>query len=157
MASIPTAFKRPLTPSLSPQAGRGSARRRRCRKRSILSQPLSRAPHFPERLDYTYTQRARRPGWYRFCSDMLPRNFFRRNVFLSFQEDALGIGDRTLIGVDTFMWGSDYPHTETTFPRSRHKNRADDVGRKSGSAFCRRRISGMLARDAGDRRKAECP
>ena len=109
MASIPTAFKRPLTPSLSPQAGRGSARRRRCRKRSILSQPLSRAPHFPERLDYTYTQRARRPGWYRFCSDMLPRNFFRRNVFLSFQEDALGIGDRTLIGVDTFMWGSDYP------------------------------------------------
>ena len=157
MASIPTAFKRPLTPSLSPQAGRGSARRRRCRKRSILSQPLGRAPHFPERLDYTYTQRARRPGWYRFCSDMLPRDFFRRNVFLSFQEDALGIRDRTLIGVDTFMSGSDYPHTETTLPRSRHKNRADDVGRKSGSAFCRRRISGMLARDAGDRRKAECP
>ena len=50
---------------------------------------------------------------------MLPSDFFRRNVFLSFQEDALGIRDRTLIGVDTLMWGSDYPHTETTFPRSR--------------------------------------
>jgi predicted TIM-barrel fold metal-dependent hydrolase len=80
---------------------------------------LSWAPHFLERLDYTYTQRARRPGWYRFRSDMLPSDFFRRNVFLSFQEDALGIRDRALIGVDTLMWGSDYPHTESTFPRSR--------------------------------------
>jgi predicted TIM-barrel fold metal-dependent hydrolase len=50
---------------------------------------------------------------------MLPSDFFRRNVFLSFQEDHLGIRDRVLIGVDTLMWGSDYPHTETTFPRSR--------------------------------------
>ena len=27
--------------------------------------------------------------------------------------------DRELIGVDTLMWGSDYPHTESTFPQSR--------------------------------------
>jgi predicted TIM-barrel fold metal-dependent hydrolase len=25
---------------------------------------------------------------------------------------------RDVIGVDTLMWGSDYPHTESTFPRS---------------------------------------
>ena len=24
-----------------------------------------------------------------------------------------------MIGVDTLMWGSDFPHTESTFPRSR--------------------------------------
>jgi predicted TIM-barrel fold metal-dependent hydrolase len=24
-----------------------------------------------------------------------------------------------LIGVDTLLWGSDYPHAESTFPRSR--------------------------------------
>ena len=40
-------------------------------------------------------------------------------MFLSFQEDAMGIRDRALIGVDLLMWGSDYPHTESTFPRSR--------------------------------------
>jgi predicted TIM-barrel fold metal-dependent hydrolase len=40
-------------------------------------------------------------------------------VFLSFQEDAMGIRDRALIGVDLLLWGSDYPHTESTFPRSR--------------------------------------
>jgi predicted TIM-barrel fold metal-dependent hydrolase len=61
---------------------------------------LSWAPHFLERLE-------------------LPSNFFHSNVFLSFQEDALGIRDRALIGVDALMWGSDYPHTEATFPRSR--------------------------------------
>src|SRR2546425_851027 len=31
----------------------------------------------------------------------------------------LGIRDRELIGLDNLMWGSDYPHTESTFPRSR--------------------------------------
>jgi predicted TIM-barrel fold metal-dependent hydrolase len=80
---------------------------------------LSWAPHFLERLDYTYTQRARRDWWYRFRNDALPSDFFHSNVFLSFQEDALGIRDRALLGIHTLMWGSDYPHTEATFPRSR--------------------------------------
>ena len=80
---------------------------------------LSWVPHFLDRIDYTYTQRAPRPWWYQFNSDMLPSDFFRRQVFLSFQEDHLGIRDRALIGVDALMWGSDYPHTEATFPRSR--------------------------------------
>jgi predicted TIM-barrel fold metal-dependent hydrolase len=26
---------------------------------------------------------------------------------------------RDVIGVETIMWGSDYPHTESTFPRSK--------------------------------------
>jgi predicted TIM-barrel fold metal-dependent hydrolase len=49
----------------------------------------------------------------------LPSDFFHRNVFLSFQEDAVGIRLRDLIGVENIMWGSDYPHSESTFPRSR--------------------------------------
>jgi len=76
-------------------------------------------PYFLDRLDYTYTQRARRTHWVRYRTDVLPSDLFRQNAFLSFQEDAMGIRDRALIGVDTLMWGSDYPHTESTFPRSR--------------------------------------
>lgn len=79
---------------------------------------LGWVPHFLDQLDYTYTQRAWRPWWYRFKEGALPSDFFHRNVFLSFQEDRLGIRDRALIGVDQLMWGSDYPHTEATFPRS---------------------------------------
>jgi hypothetical protein len=37
----------------------------------------------------------------------------------SFQEDTIGIRLRDVIGVDDMMWGSDYPHTESTFPQSR--------------------------------------
>src|SRR4030095_4679059 len=37
----------------------------------------------------------------------------------SFQEDAIGIRLRDVIGVDNMMWGSDYPHSESTFPQSR--------------------------------------
>ena len=50
---------------------------------------------------------------------MLPSDFFRRNVVLSFQEDAIGIRLREVIGADNMMWGSDYPHSESTFPKSR--------------------------------------
>jgi hypothetical protein len=55
----------------------------------------------------------------RFTEGAMPSDFFHQNIFLSFQEDAVGIELRDLIGVDTLLWGSDYPHAESTFPRSR--------------------------------------
>lgn len=76
-------------------------------------------PFFLDRLDYTYTQRAQRPGWHRFSSSALPSDFFRSNVFASFQEDQAALRDRDVIGVAGLMFGSDYPHTESTYPRSR--------------------------------------
>ncbi len=78
---------------------------------------LSWVPNFLDRLDYNYTQRIRGER-YRFKEDMTPSEYFHRNVFLSFQEDALGMRDRDMIGVDNILWGSDYPHVESTFPRS---------------------------------------
>ena len=79
---------------------------------------LAWVPHFLDRIDYSYTQRTRNFVPYRFKEDMLPSDYFHRNVFLSFQEDALGIRDRHIIGVDQLLWGADYPHFESTFPRS---------------------------------------
>ena len=83
-----------------------------------LEQELAWVPHFLERADYTYTQRVSGPDWHRFSEDMLPSDYFHRGVFLGFQEDELGIQMRKLIGVDNMLWGSDYPHVESTFPRS---------------------------------------
>ena len=62
---------------------------------------------------------------------MLPSDFFHRNVVLSFQEDAIGIRLRDVIGVDNMMWGSDYPHSGSTFPQSR-KSWRDPGGRARG-------------------------
>ena len=81
---------------------------------------LSWVPHFLDRIDYNYTQREQEfSREYRFKGAALPSDFFHQNVFLGFQEDALGIRDRHIIGVDQLLWGGDYPHIESTFPRSR--------------------------------------
>ena len=81
---------------------------------------LSWAPHFLDRLDYNYTQRPPTGAWYTFKEEgVLPSDYFHRNVTLAFQEDGLGVRDRHIIGVDNLAWGSDYPHPESTFPRSR--------------------------------------
>jgi predicted TIM-barrel fold metal-dependent hydrolase len=77
------------------------------------------AAYFLHIMDYTYTQRVPRPEWHRFSNGALPSDFFHRNVFISFQEDPIAIQLRTYIGVDNLLWGSDYPHVESTFPRSR--------------------------------------
>jgi predicted TIM-barrel fold metal-dependent hydrolase len=77
-------------------------------------------PFFLAQMDYTYTDRPVRGDWYRFADpEILPSHFFHRQCFVSFQEDAAGMRMRDLVGVGTLMWGSDYPHTESTFPRSR--------------------------------------
>ena len=81
---------------------------------------LSWVPHFLDRMDYVYTQREREfSRGYTFKEGSLPSDFFHNNVFIGFQEDGLGIRDRHIIGVDQLMWGGDYPHVESTFPRSR--------------------------------------
>ena len=84
----------------------------------IIEYELGWIPFFLERLDYLYTQRANRQGWNRLTDDSLPSDVFRSNMFVSFQEDQLGIRDRHIIGINNIMFGSDYPHTESTFPRS---------------------------------------
>ena len=55
----------------------------------------------------------------RFQDERMPSDFFHENVFVTFQEDVAGIMTRHITGVDNIMWGSDFPHTESTWPRSR--------------------------------------
>lgn len=80
---------------------------------------LSWIPFFLDQLDYTYTDRPRRGTWHKFRDPgALPSDFFRRNVFCSFQQDAVGVRLRDVIGLHTLMFGTDYPHTESTYPRT---------------------------------------
>jgi predicted TIM-barrel fold metal-dependent hydrolase len=85
---------------------------------AIVEFELSWAPHILSTMDYTYRER-HGEAIYRFKDGMRPSDFFHRNVVLSFQEDGIGIRLRDAIGVDNMMWGSDYPHSESTFPQSR--------------------------------------
>jgi predicted TIM-barrel fold metal-dependent hydrolase len=88
-------------------------------KVGVVEFEVAWAPYFIARLDNVYTERAVGRKLERFMDGMLPSDFFRRNVFISFQEDDLGIQLRSSIGVENLLWGSDYPHAESTFPKSR--------------------------------------
>jgi len=85
---------------------------------AIVEFELSWAPSVIAAMDYTYRER-HEEAFHRFKGNMRPSDFFHKNVVLSFQEDAVGIRLRDVIGVDNMMWGSDYPHSESTFPQSR--------------------------------------
>ncbi len=37
----------------------------------------------------------------------------------TFEQDTVGIRLLDLIGIDSLMWATDYPHPDSTWPRSR--------------------------------------
>lgn len=47
-----------------------------------------------------------------------PSEIWRRQFYATIEDDAAALLTRSLIGVDNLMWGSDYPHTDSTFPCS---------------------------------------
>jgi predicted TIM-barrel fold metal-dependent hydrolase len=75
------------------------------------------APHFVDRLDFTYTQRATKG--LRFADGRLPSDFVAGQVFVTWSEDALAVRERARLGPGTLLWASDFPHSEGTFPHSR--------------------------------------
>ena len=87
---------------------------------------LAWIPFFLDQMDYTYTDRPRRGEWYRFAeAGVLPSDYWHRNCFASFQEDGNGVRMRDVIGVETLMWGSDYPHTGVDVPALQGDRRRD--------------------------------
>ena len=57
-----------------------------------------------------------------------PSEYFHRNVSASFIKDRVGVFTRDFLGVENLMWSSDYPHTDTTWPKSRDSIAHDFVG-----------------------------
>jgi predicted TIM-barrel fold metal-dependent hydrolase len=48
-----------------------------------------------------------------------PSEYIRRQFHCTFQDDPAAIALRGFTGVDALLWGSDYPHHEGCWPRSR--------------------------------------
>ena len=57
-----------------------------------------------------------------------PSVYFHQHFWATFETDRAGLLTRELLNVDHLMWGSDYPHTEGTFPRSREQIAKDFAG-----------------------------
>ncbi len=47
-----------------------------------------------------------------------PSEYFRRHGHASFQDDPIGLEGKKWMGIDSILWGNDYPHLEGTWPYS---------------------------------------
>ena len=47
-----------------------------------------------------------------------PQEVWDRQFYATIEDDPAALATRHLIGVDNLMWGSDYPHTDSTWPCS---------------------------------------
>jgi len=76
-------------------------------------------PHWLQQMDFTYRERPVFTKGWKSREGMLPSEYWRRNMFVEFMEDDLGVKIRDVIGVDNMLWGSDFPHSESTWPQSK--------------------------------------
>jgi predicted TIM-barrel fold metal-dependent hydrolase len=82
-------------------------------------------PHYLERLDHSGAK------YGAFAPQRLglrPSEYFRRHVSATFQEDPLGVRLRHEIGIECLLWASDYPHSDSTWPRSQEIVERDFAG-----------------------------
>jgi predicted TIM-barrel fold metal-dependent hydrolase len=73
--------------------------------------------HWLKQMDFVYRERPTTRSW-RSRDGMLPSDYWHRNMFVEFMEDDYGIRLRDVIGVDNMLWGNDFPHAESTWPKS---------------------------------------
>ena len=76
-------------------------------------------PHWLRQMDFAYRERPTLSRAWKSRHAMLPSEYWQRNMFVEFMEDDCGIRLRDVIGVDNMLWGNDFPHAESTWPKSR--------------------------------------
>jgi uncharacterized protein len=74
------------------------------------------APHFMYRMDHVYK---RHRAWLK-CDEMkkLPSEYFRENVFVTFQDDWVAFKMTDMCNPRRLMWANDFPHSDSTWPWS---------------------------------------
>jgi hypothetical protein len=73
-------------------------------------------PYFLERVDYIYSHTQHWTGM--DLGRRLPSEVFKDHVLLCFIDDLVGIENRHHLKLDNLTWECDYPHSDTTWPRS---------------------------------------
>jgi predicted TIM-barrel fold metal-dependent hydrolase len=70
-------------------------------------------PYVLDRMDFEWEDRFRDLGL-----TMKPSEYWRRQCKATFQFDRIGTRLLDVLGVETLMWASDYPHTDGLWPES---------------------------------------
>jgi len=75
-------------------------------------------PHFAARADHAYKRFEGTIKQKRLSK--LPSEFFRENIYVTFQDDASAfqLAGMGLLNTDRLMWANDFPHSDSTWPNS---------------------------------------
>jgi predicted TIM-barrel fold metal-dependent hydrolase len=83
----------------------------------LIESGIGWIPYFLERLDTM----AINHGWDTFPEKAIsekPSFYWYRNMAATFEQDRVGMRLLDMIGVENLMWATDYPHPDSTWPRS---------------------------------------
>jgi predicted TIM-barrel fold metal-dependent hydrolase len=71
--------------------------------------------YFLERADHVHNLHRH---WAKAPIRKMPSEYFHGNVGATFIRDRVGVKIRHDIGLDNILWSTDYPHSDTTWPKS---------------------------------------
>jgi uncharacterized protein len=74
------------------------------------------APHYMYRMDHAYD---RHRYWLTAGTiSKMPSEYFRENIYLTFQDDWVAFKMKDLCNFRRLMWANDFPHSDSTWPWS---------------------------------------
>ena len=75
------------------------------------------APHYMYRMDHAYK---RHRNWLPPGQELskLPSEYFRENVYTTFQDDWVAFQMTKMVNPERLMWANDFPHSDATWPNS---------------------------------------
>lgn len=74
------------------------------------------APHYMYRMDHAYD---RHRYWLTAGTiSKLPSEYFRENIYLTFQDDWVAFKMKDMCNFRRLMWANDFPHSDSTWPWS---------------------------------------
>ncbi|MGE0878180.1 MAG: amidohydrolase family protein [Acidimicrobiia bacterium] len=69
-------------------------------------------------IEYVSEYQVSHAKWQKPALDLLPSEYIKRQMHVTFQNDPLAVRNRDITGVECLLWGNDYPHAEGTYPNS---------------------------------------
>jgi predicted TIM-barrel fold metal-dependent hydrolase len=73
-------------------------------------------PHYMYRMDHAYK---RHRNWLPAGAlSKLPSEYFRENIYVTFQDDWVAFKMTSMVNVERLMWANDFPHSDATWPWS---------------------------------------
>ncbi len=124
--AIRTTMNAPGMQLMDPMAGlvlTGALDRHPNLKLVMAEAGLAWVPHFIQSLDF-FCKRMKSgrpiPGVSPDVKlpELMPSEYFRRQIWVTFQDDAAGMMMLDYLDEDRVMWASDYPHPASTWPNS---------------------------------------